>query len=67
MKKITVIISFLAVLLITACNEDYKFTIDITKKTTLNSIVTITLKEKNNKPLENVKFFINGKEFDSTV
>jgi glutamine cyclotransferase len=65
MKKIAVIISFLTIWLITACNEDYKFTLDITKKTTLNSLVTITLKEKNNKPLNNVQFFVNGKEISA--
>jgi len=63
MNKITIIVSFLAFLLITACNEDYKFTLDVTKKTTLNSLVTITLKEKNNNPIDKVQFFVNGKEF----
>jgi glutamine cyclotransferase len=62
MKKIAVIISFLTILLLTSCNDDYKFTIDVTKKTTLNSSVTITLKEKNNKPVDKVQFFVNGKE-----
>jgi glutamine cyclotransferase len=62
MKKIAVIISFLATLFFTSCNDDYKFTLDVTKKATLNSKVTITLKEKNNKPVDKVQFFINGKE-----
>ena len=62
MKKIAVIISFLVLLLSTACNENYKFTLEITKKTTLHSSDTITLKEKNNKPIDRVQFFVNGKE-----
>ena len=62
MKKIAVLISFLATLLFTSCNDDYKFTLEVAKKTTLNSSVTITLKEKNNKPIDKIQFFINGKE-----
>ena len=62
MKKIAVLISFLATLLFTSCNDDYKFTLEVTKKTKLNSSLTITLKEKNNKPVDNVQFFVNGKQ-----
>jgi glutamine cyclotransferase len=65
MKKIAVIISFLAILFLTSCNDDYKFTLDVTKKTTINSTITIILKEKNNKPVDKVQFFINGKEITS--
>ena len=65
MKKIAVLISFLTTFSFTSCNDDYKFTLDVTKKTTLNSLVTITLKEKNNKPLDEVQFFINGKEISA--
>ena len=57
-----IILSFTFLFLITSCNEDYKFTLDVTKKTTLNKDIKITLVEKNDKPVENVQFFVNGKE-----
>jgi glutamine cyclotransferase len=65
MKKIAILIPFFAILLFTSCNEDYKFTLDVTKKTTLNSSFTITLNEKNNKPVDKIQFFVNGKEISA--
>jgi glutamine cyclotransferase len=40
--------------------------LDVPKKTTLNEKITITLKEENNKVIDNVQFFINGKEITAT-
>ncbi|SDR74532.1 Glutamine cyclotransferase [Polaribacter sp. KT25b] len=65
MKKLAVLISFLTFLLVTSCNDDYKFTLDVVKKTTLNSSITITLKEKNDKPVDNVQFFVDGVEISA--
>ncbi|UAM98527.1 glutaminyl-peptide cyclotransferase [Polaribacter litorisediminis] len=65
MKKTAFFISILTLLVCIGCNEDYKFTLDVAKKTTINSNVTIRLKEKNNKPLDKIQFFINGKEITS--
>jgi glutamine cyclotransferase len=62
MKKLAVLITFLTFLFVTSCNDDYKFTLDVVKKTTLNSTLSITLKEKNDKPVDNVQFFVDGKE-----
>lgn len=62
MKKIAFIISITTLFLLISCGEDYKFTLDVVKKTTLNKKITITLKEKNDKPVDKVQFFVNGKE-----
>lgn len=62
MKKIAFIISILTLFLFISCGEDYKFTLDVTKKSTLKDKVTITLKEKNDKPVDKIQFFVNGKE-----
>lgn len=65
MKQITFLISFLAILLLFNCDDSYKLTLDVNQKTKLNSTIKITLKEKNDKPLEKVQFFIDGKEINS--
>jgi glutamine cyclotransferase len=62
MKKIAFLVSILVLLVCFGCNDNYKFTLDVTKKTTINAEVTISLKEKNNKALDKIQFFINGKE-----
>lgn len=65
MKKLAVLITFLTFLLVTSCNDGYKFTLDLVKKTTLNSTLSITLKEKNDKPVDKVQFFVDGKEISA--
>lgn len=62
MKRIAFITSFLTFFLLVSCNKNYKLILDVTKKSTLNSEVTIALKEKNNKPIDKVQFYVNGKE-----
>jgi len=62
MKKIAFFTSILTLLLLTSCSDIYKFTLDVPKKTTLNEKITITLKEENDKVVDNVQFFVNGKE-----
>jgi len=61
MKKIAVLISFLTLLVCISCNDDYKFTLNVTKKTPLNTSFTVNLKEKDNKEIDKVQFFVNGK------
>ncbi len=62
MKKIAFLIPFLATLIFTSCEEDYKFNLEVAKKTKLNTSIKIILKEKSNKPVDKIQFFINGKE-----
>ncbi len=66
MKKIAFFTSILTFFLLTSCSDDYKFTLNVPKKTTLNEEITITLKEESDKVLDNVQFFVNGKEIDAS-
>ncbi|KGL64242.1 glutaminyl-peptide cyclotransferase [Polaribacter sp. Hel1_85] len=66
MKNNAVCIAFLACfLLITSCSDVYKFTLEHKKQTTLNATIDVTLKEKEDKPVNSVQFFVNGKEISS--
>ena len=65
MKKSLFFLSIMSFLLFVSCNEDYKFTLEVTKKATIDSKVTVTLKEKNNKSVDKVQFFVNGKEISA--
>lgn len=49
----------------TACNDPYRFTLSVTKKLTVNQETTATLTEKNNKPVDSIQFFVNGKRVAS--
>lgn len=66
MKKIAFFTATLILLFLTSCDTTYKFKLDVTKKTTLTGKLTINLKEENNKPVDNVQFFIDGKEISAT-
>ncbi|MCL7763305.1 glutaminyl-peptide cyclotransferase [Polaribacter sp. Z014] len=66
MKNSTLLVAFLACfLLITSCSDVYKFSLNHKKQVTLNSNLEVTLKEKEDKPVTNVQFFVNGKEVSS--
>jgi glutaminyl-peptide cyclotransferase len=66
MKNSTVFVSLLACfMLITSCSDVYKFSLVHKKEIALNSKIEITLKEKDNKPVNKVQFFVNGKEISS--
>jgi glutamine cyclotransferase len=65
MKKIAFFTSILTLLVCFGCNDKYKFTLNVTKKNTINTEVTISLKENNNKPVDKIQFFINGTEITS--
>lgn len=62
MKKKALLILLVSTVFLISCNENYKFTLDVTKKSTLNETVNITLKEKNDKKVDKIQFFVNGKE-----
>ena len=66
MKKNTFFISFFSFLfLLSSCSDVYKFTLEHKKQVTLNANIEITLKEKEDKPVTKVQFFVNGKEVSS--
>ncbi len=60
-------ISLIALLLIvfTSCNDAYKFKLTTTKKIVINQVATATLTEVNNKPIDSIQFFVNGKRVAS--
>jgi len=63
MKNNTIVISFFVTLFFfNSCTEDYKFTLNSPKKTTLNKSIKVSLTEENNKQIDKIQFFINGKE-----
>ena len=67
MKKHSIFISFLALLFLTvSCADAYKFSLEKPKKATLNESITVKLTEKNNKEVDKIKFYLNGKEISST-
>ncbi|APZ44984.1 glutamine cyclotransferase [Polaribacter reichenbachii] len=65
MKKIALVTLLLSFYLFTSCDKDYKFTLDVSKKNTIKDKIEITLKEENNQQVDNVQFFVNGKEISS--
>ena len=66
MKNSAVLVSLLACfMLITSCSDVYKFSLEHKKQTTLNSTIKVTLKEKEDKAVNSVQFFVNGKEIAS--
>ena len=60
-------ISLIALLLIvfTSCNDAYKFKLTTTKKLVINQEASATLIEVNNKPIDSIHFFVNGKRIAS--
>ncbi|WP_397447282.1 glutaminyl-peptide cyclotransferase [Polaribacter sp. R77954] len=65
MKKIAFFTATLMILFLISCDDTYNLKLAVTKKTTLNGKVTLSLKEENNKPLDKIQFFIDGKEIAS--
>tara|TARA_R110002126_G_scaffold78829_2_gene196086 strand:+ start:4337 stop:5476 length:1140 start_codon:yes stop_codon:yes gene_type:complete len=62
MNKIALFTTSLLLFFLISCDNTYKFTLEVTKKTTLSGKVVITLKEKNDKPIDNLQFFVDSKE-----
>ena len=66
MKKYSLLISFLTLIFLTiSCADAYHFSIEKPKKVILNESITVKLIEKNDKPIDKVKFYLNGKEISS--
>ena len=66
MKNSTLFVLFLSsFLLITSCSDVYQFSLIHDKKVALNSNIKVTLKEKKDKKVNKVQFFVNGKEIAS--
>ncbi len=60
------IIAFIiGLLVLTSCNDPYKFKLTTSKKVIFNEKATATLTEKNNKPIDSIHFFVNGKRVTS--
>ncbi|MBT4413595.1 MAG: glutaminyl-peptide cyclotransferase, partial [Polaribacter sp.] len=58
----TVLYTYLVLLIIlSSCSKDYKFKLNIDKKTTLNKTLSATLTEDNNQKVDSIQFYINGK------
>ena len=60
-------IAILIVIIITlnSCESTYKLKIAVPKKATLDKVIEISVSEENNKQIDSVKFFINGKQIAS--
>lgn len=58
--RLIIILSIISSLFIISCNDNYKFTLEVPKNTTLNKSITAMVKEQNDKPIDSVHFFING-------
>ena len=66
MKNYSILTSFLALLFVTiSCSDKYKFSIEKPKKVILNESITVKLIEKNAKSVDEIKFYVNGKEIVS--
>lgn len=48
-----------------SCSNNYQFSLNKPIKVSLNDTVRVQLTEKNNKPIDKVKFYLNGKEISS--
>ncbi len=63
MKHLSFVLAiFLCFILLISCVDAYKFSLEHKKKVVFNENITITLQEKDNKPVKNIQFFVNGKE-----
>lgn len=51
----------LGAIVLTSCNEPYKFKLTASQKVVLNETATFTLTETHNKPVDSIQFFVNGK------
>ena len=65
MKKIKTLLILASIITLSSCNSEYKFILEVPQKSSLNSTITISLKEKNNQPINKVEFYIDGKKFGS--
>ena len=67
MKTITKIyFLILSIIILASCESDYKLSIKAPNKAILEDKIKIDLSEENNFPVDEVTFFVNGKEISST-
>lgn len=57
---------FLSFIIFTSCESEYKLSIKAPSKAILEDQIKISLSEENNFPIDEVTFFVNGKEMTST-
>lgn len=57
---------FLSFIIFTSCESEYKLSIKAPSKAILEDQIKISLFEENNFPVDEVTFFVNGKEMTST-
>ena len=66
MRKYTNIIDLLIfIILISSCSETYRFTLETSKRASLNSFTTFKITEANNLPIDSTHFFVNGEKIPS--
>ncbi|MDP5092489.1 MAG: glutaminyl-peptide cyclotransferase [Polaribacter sp.] len=58
--RFIIFFSIISSLFIISCNDNYKFTLEVPKNTSLNQSISATVKEQNDKPIDSIHFFING-------
>ena len=56
---------FLSIIMFASCESEYKLSIKAPSKAILEDKIKISLSEENNFPVEEVTFFVNGKEVNS--
>ena len=67
MKTIhTFFVLLLTIIIVTSCEPQYNLSIKAPNKAVLEDKIEISLSEANNYPIEEVTFFVNGKEVSST-
>ena len=67
MKTIhTFSVLLLTIIIVTSCEPQYNLSIKAPNKAVLEDKIEISLSEANNYPIEEVTFFVNGKEVSST-
>ena len=66
LKKISYCFTYILIFLLSSCESEYKFTLETPKSTYLNSDIIISIKENNNKKVDKIEFYIDGKKFEST-
>jgi len=59
------IIGFLSFILLVSCKSEYKFILNTPQKIQSNQELTISISEKNNKPIDSVQFSIGNKKIES--
>lgn len=61
MKKTAIFLFLFSAALLSSCDSKYKFTLKAPKKAVLNSEINISVIEENDKPVNKIEFYINGK------